>query len=173
MDELARLRRALPPHVAFNVALLLRGVRPVIQLDKSEDGEQAVRRFERWCRTKYPGMASIDHTLGVLLFFPSSPMPRTVREALGQMQSAARRDIKPQVGAALQLVCSARKMASPAAFRVMIGIRDTKGAEHYFKQQMCASAADITDVFRELRRYDALAQEMGMEAVTMKVVRRV
>ena len=170
--DLSYLRKHLPLHVAFNVALLIRGIRPVIQLDTQEDGVRAIQRWTRWLEALYPDMRHIEHTLGILLFFPHRRMPKVVRAALEDIQNSKGNDVKKHVGTALQLVCSAKHLESTESFRIMIGIMDTQGNEHYFKQQMCASASKIVDVFRELGVYESLAQEMGMIATTVKVVRR-
>ena len=161
MIDIVKLRKSFPGHVAFNLALLLKGLRPVIQIDE-EDNSHLTKILKL-----FPSMNYITHSMGTLLFFRVSSSTKahldTIRESRGK-------NIKKHVGDALKLVCSAND-TSNADFRITLGVVDLDQEEWYFKAQMCTTTSQIKKVFEEMRRYESLAHEMGMIATTMKIVR--
>lgn len=170
---LRRLRAAFPTDVAFNLALLVRNVRPVVQLDFQEAAPVRVRRFVQTFAGMAPAVAWIEHSHGIMLYFPDAPMPEKTRAALRAILSSGGKDAAALVGTALELVCESRDFRAARAFRVMLGVRDAKGREFFFKQQMCVRARDVGRVHAELARYEAVADELGLTATVLKVFRKV
>ena len=160
--KLIHLRKKFPGHVAFNLGLLIRGLRPVIQLD-NEDAALLPK-----VRRELPGVNVIIHNNGTLLFFDVPEQTRAHLDAIGSATSE--RSIIKHVGDALKLVCSTRD-TSGADFRILLGVTDIDNSEHYFKAQMCTKASKVKAVFEEMLRYESLADEMGMIATTLKIIR--
>ena len=159
------LRERLPQHIAFNVAALLRGLRPVIQVDLDDGFEKHVATLR-----KLVAVETIEYHNGVLVFLPERTMPPRVRRALDAMKTSTPSDARRHAGVALELVCPPSDPDRRESFRVLMGVADVNGNDWYFKSQMCVRASSIRVLQRELQRYDRLAHEMGFTATVLKVV---
>ncbi len=170
MQRIFELKQQFPKHIAFNLALLLRRVRPVVQIDN--DGEQSSQKHVSRFRCMFPSVQTIEHSQGTLLFFEENRMPARVQSALAALRTSKQgMDVTRLVGRVLELVCPARDKDNVYSFRVLLGVVDLDGDSWFFKQQMCARTNSIRRIYRELDKYEAVADEMGMLATTMQVVR--
>ena len=162
MKDVRRLRRRFPDHIAFNLALLLRRLRPVVQID-AEDAHHLPAIFKT-----LPKVDFLTHSNGTLLFFD---VPARTRECLDKIRLASPfQNVHKLVGDALKLVCSSGDTKG-SDFRILIGVMDINDSEWYFKAQMCTRASHIMSVFEEMLKYESLADEMGMIATTLKIIR--
>lgn len=161
-NSLWKLREKLPGHIAFNVALMVRKVRPVIQLDG--DDVEYVNKIKKMI----PDVEILYHSHGALLHLSLPPRTRRIIDRL--RKSTPDSNVKKLIGDALELVCSTDDF-SASRFRILLGVIDTNSNDSYVKMQMCTRATHINLVFREMERYEKVADEMGMIATTMKIVR--
>ena len=159
----------------MNAALLVRNLRPVVQLDKDDlDHATAFRGAVR----RVAGMEceTWGYSLGTLVWIRSRRLPSEVQRALRALRalppSASVRDIAPHTRVCLGLRCPTGALFEPAnAFRVLFSVQAPDESVWSFKQQMCVDPSQTSALMRELLGYSKVADEMGFTTMEMRVVK--
>jgi hypothetical protein len=168
-----KLHKHLPPHLAFNAALLIRGLRPVVQLD-TQDEQHTTRTLDAFEKAIRVASGRKVHHLSTdmgTVCWLDGRLPADVRHALRKLESAVGKDVVRWTGEALRLVCGPRDAADHTRFRVLLGVTDMKGDAWFFKQQMCTRPDQISRIYGEMQKYVDLADEMGFLTTELRVVR--
>lgn len=175
MKPLHTLHRHLPGHLAMNAALLIRSLRPVVQVDV-EDADK-VKDMRKAVRT----VAGLEcdtwaYSVGHLMWVRGRRLPADVRRAITALQALPRdaplKSIAPHTRTCLRLRCPVAAYTEEAnRFRVLLSVATDQGEVWSFKQQMCVDAGDLRKLFEELQGYSGVADEMGFFTVEMRVVK--
>lgn len=178
MYKLHNLHRFLPGHLAMNAALLVRGLRPVIQLDVGEDDDK-IDAFRNALRKVADAKSEVwSYANGILVWLKERPLPNDVRSALAMLQRIPLesrnqlRKISPLVATCLRLRCPSNVYTHGIEkFRVELDAVDGNNGRWSFKQQMCADPSHIPSILRELIKYEDVGNEMGFVLLQLRITK--
>lgn len=179
---LYKLQDSLPGNIAFNVALLIRKLRPVFQLDKQFGDHRLKAKVIEELEHRSLVARTLEHATGILVWIddPDYETSEEVRIALAALEATplllrSRRKMQRHIGTVLRLVCDPKAFGTlkgvRKGFQIRLEVNDANHKEWMFKAQMCMDHDSISRAFQELMSYVSIAEEMRMRALGLHVTR--